>query len=115
MTVSIHKYSNTLSKVTSIDLTLANTVGMTISHYASSVKASEVTMPFILESVDGHVPYIEDIKFCTVVRKKVNLAAVGPNQEIITDVGKDKGEYKYVDNVPTRPSDLPPGFKELYK
>jgi len=115
MTISIHKYSNTLSKVTSTDLTLANTVGMTISHYASSIKASEVTMPFILESVDGHVPYIENIEFCTVVRKKANLTAVSPNQETITGIGKDKGEYKYINNVPTRPSDLPLGFKELYK
>jgi len=115
MIISINKYSNTLSQITSIDLSMANTKSITISHYADSVKASEVTMPFRFESVDGHVPYIEDIEFCTVIRKKINFTAIGPNQEIITDVGKDEGEYKYTDSVPTNPSDLPPGFREIYK
>ena len=43
------------------------------------------------------------------------MTAIGPNEKIITDVGRGSGAYKYTNSVPTIPSDLPPGFNELYK
>ena len=115
MTVKIHQFTNSFSHVASIVVTLNNTTSMSISHFASSTKATEATIDFTFEGTAKHVPYIEDEEFCIVVRKKVNMTAMGPNERAITDVGEDVGAYKYIDSVPTRLSELPPGFKELYK
>jgi len=43
------------------------------------------------------------------------MTALGPNGKNITDTGDDLGRGNYKDSVPYRPSDLPPGFNELYK
>ena len=117
MTIKIHKIlKSDLSQVDSIKIIeVSNTSGMTISHFACSVKSAEVTVPFSIEGTEDHVSNIDDVDFCLVVRKKVDLKAVGVNEKTEKDVGKDVGKYKYVDNVPSRPLDLPPGFQELYK
>jgi len=116
MTIKIHKYTkDTLEEEAVATVLMSNSTGMTISHYADSVKSTETTLLFTIESTEKHIPYIEDVEFVVSVRKKVNMVAVGPNEKVIKDVGKDFGKYNYADSVPTRPSDLPPGFEELYK
>jgi hypothetical protein len=86
---------------------------MTISHYADSIKGAGVTLSFTFEAVEKYVPSIANVEFCTVIRKKVDLTAIGPNEKIIKDIGSDIGKYKYTDSVPKRPLDLPQGFKEI--
>ena len=119
MTIKIHKFlKSDLSDVSSIQVSgagLANTSGMTISHFACCVKSSEVTLPYTIEGVDKHIPYVDDVDFCVVIRKKVDLTATGVNEKEITDIGNDIGKYEYTDIVPNKPLDLPPEFKELYK
>ena len=106
---------DTLEQDSNVHVSLSNTTSMTISHYADSAKSTEATIPFEIEGSDRFVPYIDDIEFCTVIRKKINLTATGTNEKVITDIGKDEGEYDYKDNVPPCPLDLPPGFQEIYK
>ena len=117
MTIKIHKIlKSDLSEDTSLNiLGMANTTGMTISHYADSLKSTEATILFSIEGVPEHITYIDDVEFCTVIRKKVDLKAVGVTSKTEEDIGKDVGKYKYTDSVPNRPLDLPPGFQELYK
>ena len=116
MTIKIIKYSKTdFSLVEEIKTSLSKSTGMTISHYADSDKASGVTLDFEFEGMAKHVPHINDIEFCTVVRKKIDMTGVGVNGKIIKDVGNDIGKYNYKDVAPKRLSDLPPGFQELYK
>ena len=118
MEIQIHRFTNAFSLVSSISVTnagLSNSSGMTISHYAGSVKSSEVTIPYEIEGTANHVPYIEDAEFCVVVRKKVDLTATGVNQKEIKDIGEDIGKYKYTNSSPSTLFDLPPGFQELYK
>ena len=116
MAIKITKFSKTdLSFVSDIDVTLTDTSGMTISHFADSVKSTEATIPFEIESVNDHIPQIEDPAFCTVVRKKVNLTATGVNENIRKNIGEDIGEFEHTDNVPHRTVDLPPGFRELFR
>ena len=119
MTIKIHKISKEdLSQVGSIDLGqsgMANTSGMTISHFASALKSTEATIPFELVSVEEHVPVNIDVDFCVTIRKKINLTAIGASGKTRTDIGEDIGEYDHTDNVPSRSLDLPPGFQELYR
>ena len=119
MTVKIHKIlKSDLSVTNTINATnagLSKTMGMTISHFASSVKSTEATIPFTIEGVDEHIPYIDEVEFCVVIRKKVDLKATGANSIEQKDIGKDVGKYGYKDNVPQKSYDLPPGFQELYK
>jgi hypothetical protein len=116
MTVKVHRISKSnLSVLSSIYSNLTESNGMTISHYADSLKGSGVTLPFTFEAVEKYVPSIAPIEFCTVIRKKVDLTAIGPNEKIIKDIGEDVGKYKYGDSVPKRPLDLPQGFQEVYK
>ena len=116
MTVKIYEIlKSDLSIVTSKVVNMANTVGMTISHYACSVKSAQASIPYTIEGVDKHVPYVEDADFCIVARTRIDLTATGVNEQIIKDVGSDTGKYKYADSVPTTPLDLPPGFQEVYK
>ena len=118
MTVKIHQISKEdLSQISNVIVSnagLNNTSGMTVSHFASALKSTEATIPFELESVREHVPNI-DVDFCITVRKKINLTATGPTEKIRTDIGEDIGEENHTDNVPPRPLDLPPGFRELFK
>jgi len=116
MTVKIYEFlKSDLTLVTSMVANMANSVSMSISHYAGSVKSAQATIPYVIEGVDKHVPYIEEADFCIVTRKKIDLTATGVNEKTIKDVGADIGKYGYVDSVPAIPSDLPPGFQEVYK
>ena len=116
MTIKIHKFLKTdLSEDSSITSTLTETEGMTISHFAGSTKSTEATIPYIIEGFEKHVPYIENVEFCVVTRKKIDLTATGINENIKKNIGEDIGEYDHIKSVPVPPSDLPPGFTELYK
>jgi hypothetical protein len=119
MTIKIHRIlKDGLSKEDTLNVVssgLNETSGMTISHLAYSLKQTEATIPYEIDIVEENVPEISDVDFCVVVRTKVDLTAVGVNQDTIEDVGSDIGEYNYTASVPSRLSDLPPGFTELYK
>ena len=116
MTIKIHLIEKDgLDLVDTKEITLANTTSMTISHYAYSVKSTSASIPFSIEGAEKHIPHVDEIEFCTVVRKKVDFTAVGPNEKVIKEIGKDVGKYDYKDDVPTKPTDLPPGFTEIYK
>ena len=119
MTIKIHRIlKSDLSHEGEMNASLAglysNTSGMTISHYAYSSKQTQATIPYTLEIASEYVPTV-DVDFCVVIRTKVDLTATGPNEKTINDVGNDIGEYNYLDSVPSKPNDLPPGFTELYK
>jgi len=92
----------------------SNVNGMTISHYACSMKRTEVTIPFVIEGVEEFIPYVYDTDFYMVIRKKVNLDAIGPNEETIEEIGEDVGKYDYKKKAPPSSPDLPPGFIEFY-
>jgi len=117
MKIKIHRIlKSDLSKVGSIDLVqtgMSNSSGMTISHYAYSLKQAEATIPYEIDIVQEYVPKIETIEFCVVMRTKVDLNAVGPNEKTIKEIGNDVGEYGYVESAPQRLLDLPPGFTEF--
>jgi len=117
MTVKIHKiFKDDLSEDASTKVVeMANTTGITISHFAGSLKSTEATITFEIEGAPYHVPYIDDVDFCLVGRKKVDLKALGSDGKIKKDIGKDIGKYKYTDRIPNFSLDLPPGFQELYK
>jgi len=116
MTTTIHKLKkDDFYSFGEVGLTISNASGMTVSHFAFSKKSTEATIPFVIEGTDGHVTDIDDVEFSISVRKKVNLTATGPNEQEITDVGEDVGEYRYANDVPTDLRELPPGFRELYK
>jgi len=116
MTIKIIKFSKIdLTQEADIDLDFEVSNGMTISHYADSVKASSATIPFTIEGVDKHVPQFGDEKWQVVVREKIDLTATGPDEGVKKEVGKDVGKYEYKDSVPAKPLGLPPGFQELYR
>jgi len=119
MTLKIHRImKDDLSYVNSIDLNLSgmsNSSGMTISHFAYSSKSTEATLPYSIEVVKEYVPILKEVEFCVVTRKKVDLVAIGVNESVIKENGEDLGKYKYANSVPKNPSDLPPGFIELYR
>ncbi len=117
MTLKIHKIlKSDLSDDAVINLGVAglsNASGMIISHFAYSSKQTEATIPYTIEIVKEFVPQV-NIDFCVVVRKKIDLMAIGPNSKTIEDIGKDIGQYNYTDSVPVITADLPAGFTELY-
>ncbi len=114
--IKIHKFSkSSLTQDSESIVTLDSTNGMTISHFAGATKSTEAMLPFVIEGTEKHVPYIEDVEFAVVMRKKIKLTATGVNENIQKNIGEDVGEYDHVDNVPSRPLDLPPGFTELYR
>ena len=119
MTIKIHRFlKSDLSRAGSLNVAasgLANTSGMTISHYAYSLKQTEATIPYEIDIVSEHVPKISDVDFCVVIRTKVDLTAPNVNEKTIEDIGRDVGEYNNVNSVPSKPLSLPPGFTELYK
>lgn len=94
---------------------MSNSVGFTISHYADSPKASEATLPFVIEGVKAQIPQIKDIEYSVAIRKQVDFTAIGSNGPELQNVGKDVGQKEYKNDVPNRPTVLPPGFEELYK
>lgn len=110
---------NNFSVVASLDIGYTgmpvNVGGMTVSHYADSWKQTNASLPFTFEGVEEFIPYVKDVDFCMVIRKKVDLNAVGVNEKTITEIGQDVGKGNYVNNVPYPILDLPPGFTELYR
>jgi len=119
MTIKIHRLlKSNLNEQDSINVVhagMSNTSGMTISHFAYSSKQTMATIPYEIEIMDNHVPSVSDIDFCVVIRTKVDLSASGVNGKTIEDVGNDVGAYNYTDSVPSRMTDLPQGFTQLYK
>ena len=116
MTIIIYEIDkDTLEQVNSAVADMANTTGMTISHYATSVKSGQATLPFTVEGMDDFVTDLQEVEFSVVVRKKIDLTATGVNGNIRKNIGEDVGEYKHTSDVPSRPLDLPPGFTEVYK
>lgn len=116
MTIKIHKIGKDLTYSNNIVPTLSsNSVGMVISHYADSVKLVEATLPYSIEVVKETVPFVDEVEFCVVIRKKVDLTAIGPNTQDINNTGKDVGANECPYQSPQRPPELPPGFTELYK
>lgn len=118
MSIFIHKiYKADLAYNTSIDVTLAgmaNSTGMTISHFADCDKSTMASIPYSIEVVKESVPVIS-VDFGVAVRKSLDLTAIGKNVNIITNIGKDLGANDHPNSVPSCPLDLPPGFQELYK
>jgi len=119
MSIKIHIIDkDTLALTEGIDIVQAGMTsveGMTISHFYDGPKSTEATIPFSIEGSAENVPSIQEVDFCLTVRKKVNSIAIGPNGKNIMDTGNDLGRGDYKNSKPTRPSDLPPGFTELYK
>jgi len=103
---------NTLDVVNS---GMSKSSSMTISSYADTSASTEATLQFSIEPVREHIPYIKEVEFCVVIREKVDLTAIGPNEGTIKKIGNDMGKYEYKDNVPSQIIDLPPGFTELYR
>jgi len=117
--MSIYKISKyNLTLVDSFDiysLGMETPTGMTISHYACSPKVGEATIGFEFEGVELFIPYVKEVEFCTVIRKKVDLLAVGVNGRTIEGNSQDIGKYDYKDKKPSPTLDLPQGFTELYR
>ena len=119
MILKIHKIlKEDLSKDAIIDVStsgMSNSSSMTISHFASSSKQTEATIPYTLEIVSENIPIISMVDFSFVIEKKVDLTAIGVNGNTIQDVKEDIGKYDYKNAVPSRPVTLPTGFSEFYK
>lgn len=116
MSITIYKFNNTFSNASEINIIeLSTTSGMTVSHYAGGLKSGEATFGFEFVGSENYIPHIEDVEFCTVIRKKIDFTALGSNQKEIKKTGKDKGSKNYKDFRPRKPYALPPGFKELYR
>ena len=117
--IKIHKISkNTLVTSQTLDVIkagLGNGISMTISDYIGVSASTEATIPFNIEIVKTHVPYIKETEFYVAIRKEINLDAIGPNEQIIEGIGDDVGEYDYINSVPSKPNDLPSGFTEFYR
>lgn len=119
MTIKIHRIlKDDLTKQDSLGVVLSgmsNSCGMTIDHYSYSIKQSCATLNFEVDIVHEFLPYIKDVDYAVSVRKKIDLLATGKSGEEIRDMGRDIGEENYKNSVPSKPSDLPPGFQLLYK
>jgi hypothetical protein len=88
--------------------------GLTISHYAGSWMSVEASLVFTFEGVEEFTPYVKEVDFYIVSRQRIDLTAVGQNEQIIEDNRKDIGKYSYKNTLPPT-LDLPPGFTELYR
>ena len=116
MTIIIHKINKEdLSLDSSISTGMSSSSGMTVSHYADSVKQTSATIPYEIEAVEKHVPEVENVEFSPVIRKKADFTGIGVSGGVIKDIGRDNGKYDYKESVPKPPPDLPPGFQEVHK
>jgi len=121
MTLKIHRIlKSNLAYQNSLDVVLSGmskSCSMTISSYPYSVKNTCATLNFTVESVDNFIPYISDVDFGVVVRKKVDLAGTGKDENEITNTeperDKDRGRENFKKSVPTSLSNLPPGFTQF--
>jgi hypothetical protein len=96
------------------ELGMESSIGFTISHYLSLYNSAEATLPFEIEGVNKHITSIKDVEFALVIRKKIDLTAIGPNGNTINNAGNDSGRYGN-NRHPYIPLDLPSGFTELYR
>jgi len=113
MTTAIVKFNKSnLSKVSSKDLFLENSWGLTITQFYDAILPYSHSFPFEISVAKEHAPYIKE-DMVVVIREKVDLTAVGPNDVTIKNIGKDDGGENYIDVKPYRPKDLPPGFEEV--
>jgi len=106
---------NTLTFVADQDMVISNVQSLVIQHVHDNSVSDESTLVFSIEIAKHHAPYIEEEEFMVVIREKVDLAARGPDDITLRNIGKDKGWEDYKDSKPYRPMALPEGFKELYK
>jgi len=106
---------SSLDIINSRSLSVLYPQGMSISHFAYSTRSYDSEIPFTIEGVEGHAPYVYDTEFSTAIRHKVDFSANGINQTLIKQNGLDIGEYNHKNVSPTIPVDLPPGFKEVYR
>ena len=112
MTTSIVKFSKaTLNELGSEDLFIENSWDLTICQFYDVYLSNSYAIPFEISVAAEHAPYIEE-EMVVVIRERVDLAAVGPNDVLIKNIGKDLGGENYVDKKPYRPKELPPGFEE---
>ena len=110
----IYKFDKvSLTEIDSKVLSVSNVQGMTIQHIFDNSISDAYMIPFYIEIVDGHVPYIEVEESMVVIREKVDATSRGPNDIKITNVGEDIGKFNYKQKVPYRPWELPQGFTEL--
>ena len=90
MAIKIHKIlKDDLSYDSGINISSAGmdrSTGMTISHFACSLKSTQATIPYEIESTEKRIPYIPPLEFSMVIRKKVDLTAIGVNEKIITQI-----------------------------
>jgi hypothetical protein len=101
MTKKIIKFNKAINFIDENDIEVSE--GMTIDHYSDTVTEGSGEIPFKISSSNCQEVGLKDLDFCVVVREKVNLNAIGPNEEQIKS-----GEYKSA-------IDLPKGFVELKK
>jgi hypothetical protein len=106
---------NSMEIVALRNVIMSDPEAMSISHYAYSGKSTMATLPFTVNGVSSHIPHILETDFAVSVRQKVDLSACGPNEVLVRHTGDDKGRYDYHDVAPRRPTDLPPGFIEVYR
>ena len=115
MTTAIVKFNKSnLSKVSSKDLFLENSWGLTITQFYDAIFPYSHSFPFEISVAKEHAPHIKE-EMVLVIREKVDLTAQGPNDTIIKNIGKDLGGEEVIDNKPHRPKDLPPGFQEVLR
>jgi hypothetical protein len=115
MTTAIVKFNKQgLWEMGQSELFLENSFDLTILQYADNVKSTTYTIPFEISVAEEHAPQI-DTDIVVVIREKVDLTARGPNDVTIKNIGKDVGGENYIDKMPYRPKELPPGFEEVLK
>ena len=114
---NIHRFlKSDLSEVSRIKLDEMDAcTSMTISHFAFSSFSDSDTIAFRVEGKERHVPVVDDIEHMVAFKKVIDATAIGPNGSMRQNDGKDIGKANYKDVVPSRPWDLPPGFRELKK
>lgn len=115
MTTAIVKFNkDTLTEVGRKGLFVENSWGLTISQFYDVEKPGSYNLSFAISVAEEHAPYIEE-EMAVVIREKVDLAAIGPNDVLIKNIGKDDGGENYINKKPYRPKGLPPGFEEALK
>jgi len=87
--------------------------GLSIGHVDGGIVPDDGELPFSIEVVKNHVPYIKEEEFMIVTKDRIDLAARGINSFVIAERLDDIGGYKYNESAPYAPVELPPGFIEL--
>ena len=113
----IHKFlKSDLSEVSDVELVEMDACkGMSVSHFSCSNISTQMTIPFVVIGEERHVPYVKEIETMIAFKEVVDATAVGVDGTLMKNTGKDVGRGNYKDTNPTRPSALPPGFREVKK